>query len=224
MWLANTKSKKKRKIVTGHPGLPELLRKIFSIKKRKWKTQSGMITLEAMFVFPVVFFLVITLCYMTFYLNDYVRLQGIIENYAVEEGMCIKDSDELLVAPSYKERKSRGISYMFGDLKKQQNSLALALEKSIENEKIIGKLEQVTVKISGAKIDVTVEMSIDVGIPQVHTNMGGSPFRYSMNTTVWIHNPEEFLRAYTKLKDTWESTKGDKLIKEKLSEINKVGK
>lgn len=106
--------------------------------KKKKNSQSGMITLEAMFVFPVVFFLVITLCYMTFYLCDYVRLQGLVEGMAEEQAICIKDNTVLLEEVDYKKRKERGATYFLKNLSKEKDTLLTEVRNQANKMKLLG--------------------------------------------------------------------------------------
>lgn len=190
--------------------------------KKKKNSQSGMITLEAMFVFPIVFFLVITLCYLTFYLCDYVRLQGLVETIAEEQVICIKDKEKLFVEVNYKKRKERGITYFLDNLSSEKSTLVSIVKSMAEKEKLFGKVESVSASISHTKVQIQLQMTISTGIPKVQEYLGGTPFRYQINVSIPVHNPTEFTRAYTALQDTMESTKGAKEIKDKLNEIKKV--
>lgn len=190
--------------------------------KKKEKNQSGMITLEMMFIFPVVFFLVMTLCYLTFYLCDYVRLQGLVANITEEQVICIKDKENLLTEFNYKKRRERGVTYFLDNLSQEKNILVSTIKSMAEKEKLFGKVESVTVSLSHTKVEIQLNMSISTGIPKVHEYLGGMPYRYQINTSVPVHNPTEFTRAYTALQDTMESAKGVKKIKEKIDEIKNV--
>lgn len=175
-----------------------------------------------MFVFPIVFFMVITLCYLTFYLCDYVRLQGLVETIAEEQVICIKDKEKLFVEVNYKKRKERGITYFLDNLSSEKSTLVSIVKSMAEKEKLFGKVESVSASISHTKVQIQLQMTISTGIPKVHEYLGGTPFRYQINVSIPVHNPTEFTRAYTALQDTMESTKGAKEIKEKLNEIKKV--
>lgn len=175
-----------------------------------------------MFVFPIVFFLVITLCYLTFYLCDYVRLQGLIQTIAEEQAICIKDNEELLKEVNYEKRKEKGITYLLNNLSEKKTILISEVKNKAENQKLFGKVEGVTASISHTKVEIQLNMLISTGIPKVHEYLGGTPYRYQINTSIPVHNPEEFTRAYTALKDTMDSTKGFNTIKKKLDEIKKV--
>lgn len=175
-----------------------------------------------MFVFPIVFFLVITLCYLTFYLCDYVRLQGLVETIAEEQVICIKDKEKLFVEVNYKKRKERGITYFLDNLSSEKSTLVSIVKSMAEKEKLFGKVESVSASISHTKVQIQLQMTISTGIPKVQEYLGGTPFRYQINVSIPVHNPTEFTRAYTALQDTMESTKGAKEIKDKLNEIKKV--
>ncbi|MBD5088904.1 MAG: hypothetical protein HDT30_08880 [Clostridiales bacterium] len=190
--------------------------------KKKKNSQSGMITLEAMFVFPLVFFLVITLCYMTFYLCDYTKLQGLVEIIAEEQVLCIKDKEKLLEEVDYQKRKERGITFYLDGLSAEKNILVSTLKSMADKEKLFGKVESVSATIGHTKVSIQINMAISTGISKVHEYLGGSPFQYQINTSIPVHNPTEFTRAYTALQDTMESVKGSKKINEKLNEIKKI--
>ncbi|MCI8407712.1 MAG: pilus assembly protein [Lachnospiraceae bacterium] len=190
--------------------------------KKKKDNQSGMITLEMMFIFPVVFFLVMTLCYLTFYLCDYVRLQGLVANITEEQVICIKDKESLFTEANYKKRRERGVTYFLNNLSLEKNTLVSTIKNMAEKETLFGKVESVTASLSHTKVEIQLNMAISTGIPKVHEYLGGTPYRYQLNTSVPIHNPTEFTRAYTALQDTMESAKGFKKIKEKIDEIKNV--
>lgn len=181
-----------------------------------------MITLEMMFVFPIVFFLIMTLCYTTFYLCDYVRLQGLVENLSEEQAICVKDNENLLAEVDYKKRKERGITYILKDLSKEKSTLISMVKSMAEKEKLFGKVEGVTASLSYTKVELQLNMSISTGMSKVHEYLGGTPYRYQISVSIPIHNPTEFTRAYTALQDTMESAKGSKQIKEKLKDIKNV--
>lgn len=190
--------------------------------KKKKDNQSGMITLEMMFIFPVVFFLVMTLCYLTFYLCDYVRLQGLVANITEEQVICIKDKESLFTEANYKKRRERGVTYFLNNLSLEKNTLVSTIKNMAEKETLFGKVESVTASLSHTKVEIQLNMAISTGIPKVYEYLGGTPYRYQLNTSVPIHNPTEFTRAYTALQDTMESAKGFKKIKEKIDEIKNV--
>ncbi len=175
-----------------------------------------------MFVFPLVFFLVITLCYMTFYLCDYTKLQGLVETIAEEQVLCIKDKEKLLEEVDYQKRKERGITFYLDGLSAEKNTLVSTLKSMADKEKLFGKVESVSATIGHTKVSIQLNMAISTGISKVHEYLGGSPFRYQINTSIPVHNPTEFTRAYTALQDTMESVKGSKKINEKLNEIKKI--
>lgn len=186
--------------------------------------ESGMITLETMFIFPITFFVVITLCYFTFYLCEYTRLQGLVENMAEEQAVCVKNNDSLLEKVDYQKRKGKGVAYVVSDLSDRESTLISKVKKKVKDEKILGDIKGVTAKISHTKVEIQLDMAISVGIPAVHEYFGGTPYKYQVTSSIPVHDPEEFARAYTALKDTLESTKGAKEIKKKLNEIKKVKK
>lgn len=190
--------------------------------KKEKNNQSGMITLEMMFIFPIVFFLVMTLCYLTFYLCDYVRLQGLVANIAEEQVICIKDKENLLKEVNYKKRRERGVTYFLNNLSSEKNILISTIKNMTEKEQLFGKVESVTASLSHKRVEVQLNMAISTGIPKVHEYLGGMPYQYQINTSIPIHNPTEFTRAYTALQDTMESAKGFKKIKEKIDEIKNV--
>lgn len=190
--------------------------------KKERNSQSGMITLEAMFVFPVVFFMVITLCYMTFYLCDYVRLQGLVEEMAEEQAICIKDDTVLFNEVDYKKRRERGATYFLKNLSKEKNILLTEVKNQASKMKLIGTVESVTASVSHTRVTIQLNMAISTGIPKVHEYLGGTPYRYQVTTAIPVHNPVEFTRAYTILADTMESVEGAKKIQKKLDDIKKV--
>ena len=68
---------------------------------KKQKLEQGSMTVEAVFVFPIIIFVLIAILYMSHYMADKCKGQSIIDLYAQEQALCLKGQYPLGTSQNY---------------------------------------------------------------------------------------------------------------------------
>lgn len=188
----------------------------------KKETERGSMTVEAAFIFPIVFFIVLALCYFTFYMCDRVKLQSVVDGLAQNQAICVKDDTTLGKKRDYANILEKGVFYYLSDLSGQKTSFNKNLQSQAKNSLILGKVTKVESEVSHTKIQAKVTVNVNIGIGQVKQYLTGTPLQYQITATAPVHNPAEFARAYLALGETMDSVKGVDSIKKNLKGLKKV--
>lgn len=197
--------------------MPEMWR----IKMNKIERSKGVITLEAVMIFPMVFFIVLTLCYLVFQLCDKVKVESVLENLAREQAIALKEGTALKEQGDYSKISEKGVFYLLEDLSEESNSLKKVAKNRMEKVMILGEIEQIDVKLSHYKVKISAKISTYFGLANIQEYFGGSPYTYELSVSIPVHNPAEFTRSYRALNETIENSKGRKKAKKQLKDIKK---
>ena len=67
------------------------------------KLERGNLTVEAAFVFPIVFFALMAIIYMSHYMADKCKGQSVVDSYAQKQAICLKERYDLGKEPDYNQ-------------------------------------------------------------------------------------------------------------------------
>lgn len=186
---------------------------------KKQKLEQGSMTVEAVFVFPIIIFVLIAILYMSHYMADKCKGQSIIDLYAQEQALCLKGQYPLETSQNYTKILEKGVYFYLSSLTKEETELDKQVREQLAESLLMGEVSSVAAKVSYNSIIITAKIKLTIGISRVKEFFTGTPLEYTIDTKIPVHNPEEFIRAYTALAGTMDEGKGEKSIKKKLREI-----
>lgn len=188
----------------------------------KKETERGSMTVEAAFIFPIVFFVVLALCYFTFLMCEKVKLQAAVNTLVQEQAVCIKDNTLPGKKRDYANILEKGVFYYLSDLSDQKSAFNKQLQSKAKSVLIVGNVSKVDSKVSHTKIEASVTVDINIGVSQVKEYLTGTPLQYQITANAPVHNPAEFARGYMAIGETLDGVKGVDAIKQKLKDLLKV--
>lgn len=188
----------------------------------KKETERGSLTVEAAFIFPIVFFVVLALCFFAFYMCERVKLQAVVNTMVQEQAICVKDNTVLGKKRDYATILDKGVFYYLSDLSDKKSALNKQLQSKAKEILIIGTVNKVESKVSHTKVEATVTVNVNIGVSQVKEYLTGTPLQYQITANAPVHNPAEFTRGYMVIGETVDGVKGMDTIKQKLKEFLKV--
>lgn len=190
----------------------------------KKKGERGSMTVEAAFVFPIVFFVVVALCYFTFYMCDRTIIQGTVQELVEKESICVKEDTVLGKKRDYSKISEKGIFYILKDLSSQNTDLSKELTKQGKEKLNLGKITRVDTKVTHTEVEATITVETTIGVSQVKKYFTGTPLQYRVTVKTPVHNPAEFARGFKAVGETIDSVKGLKQLKNNLQDIKKAKK
>lgn len=185
------------------------------------KREDGYFTIEAVFVIPVVFFVLLGIIYFTIYLTEQCKVQAVINQMATQQCLCIKEGNDMGESGNYGAVLGKGIFYYLkepGDA----GTFEQLVKENIEPHLTLGSVQGVTSRISYQEVEIKVIIKVNIGISRVKEFFTGTPLQYQLKTKVPVHNSAEFVRGMTVIGDTFCSIKGMDGIKERIGEIFSV--
>jgi hypothetical protein len=176
-------------------------------------------TIEAVFIMPIVFFTVVSIIYISFYLHDYCRMQGITDMVLHKAAMNLKHEADIGTGKVDYDEINRGLlSQIF---KKADNK-----EKEIDNyiRELLSKGLIAT--------DIT-NVHVSKGVLELSIRVEGS-FMFPLKGLQWViafdntlvaeakstyHYPANFVRISEVILDTGSKIKGFDKIKESIGRL-----
>ena len=122
------------------------------------------------------------------------------------------------------ENSRKGCLFLFILFNKRGNRVRQTGKRAVSRVTTNGEVSSVAAKVSYNSIIITAKIKLTIGISRVKEFFTGTPLEYTIDTKIPVHNPEEFIRAYTALAGTMDEGKGEKSIKKKLREIKEKSK
>lgn len=179
------------------------------------------ITVEAVFLIPILLFVIFAFMYTALYFYDQVRIDTESQKAAMEQEQKIRyeiDSNTGMIL--YDKISVKGLENLLCNYKAEEETIEKHL-KEIEKNLFQGRVKNRTVKVETGKIEIGENLELSfltkaIGdyLPQTnHTT------KHYMKMT--IHNPEEFVRGYTALEEIAEQTGQGSKIKSTLTNLLK---
>lgn len=189
---------------------------------KKWKEERGSLTVEAAFVFPIVFFVLLAVIYMCFYQADKNNAGTIGHQAAEEQAVCMKEQIKLGKEKDEKTLSEHNLFYFLQSTATAEKKRKEQVEEQLLDKVMMGDVEEVSVAAGYTKVTVSATISMNIGISRIKEFFTGTPLQYNTSITVPVHNPSEFARCYDAMGEMLDDVKGFKKIKEKLTSIKKV--
>ncbi|MGB4659689.1 MAG: TadE family protein [Mobilitalea sp.] len=182
----------------------------------------GSVTIEAVFVMPVVIFSIFTMIYLAFYLHDINRIQGMLDKTLYKASTYLKheadlDSGEV----SYQNIGDRGVFYFLGrNAEENESEIQKYLQQKLSYGLFITQISDVKIKVGEFKVTAYVEADSTVTMIAIKKIL--DPITHNIvKGEAEIHNPGETIRRIEVILDTGAKIKGVSELKEKLNKIFK---
>lgn len=184
------------------------------------KRVSASLTVEATFVFPVVFFLIFSIICLTFYLHDKCRLQYVVDKALHKASLSLKHEADLVSGQvEYEKINDRGVFYLsLGNTEKEKGILEGYLQQELTEGFLFTKVRDIRVVVEKREIEILAEGEFNIPLGLVMNFFHPKPIRIQVNRP--IHNPAEFIRMGEVILDTGEKIKGVEVLKEKIKQFS----
>ena len=184
------------------------------------KDERGSITVEAVFVMPVVVFAISALIYLAFYLHDYCRITATVDMVLQKTSVAVKHEAELATGiVSYEDINGRGVFYMLlTDAKDMEEQIARFLEDELSKGLFICHITKSDVRVGKLGIKITVWARGNINLPMFKTALG-KIMQINLERTYPVHYPAETIRSCELILDTGSKIKGTDKLKEILDKF-----
>ncbi len=174
-------------------------------------------TVEAVFVLPVILIVILCLMYMTLILHDKVVLQSVAEEALVRfNQLCHQPSDVLSSEINYD--KLLDVSLLGEDNEKHREELMYFINQEVKGKLFICQVNMIDIDITedSCQIDIEADSKISFSLALEYIK-GGKKIFVSQNRD--SHHPEEFARKAEVITGTITQVKGADCITEFLSKV-----
>ncbi len=184
----------------------------------KTKELKGSITVETVFVFPIIFVVILTLMYMSLIMHDKVILQSVAEEALVRSNqLCHQPSDVLNSLIQYNNLLDTNL---LGESKdKHKGELVYYISQELEGKLFICEIGNIQVHLNEDYCQIAIEADCKVSLPMVIKCIKDCS-QISVSQQRSYHLPESFARKVEVTLGTVSQIKGVERITEFL---NKVG-
>lgn len=184
------------------------------------KVEKGSITVEAALIMPIIVFTIFSLIYLSFYLHDRCKIQGIIDKALHKAELTVKhDADFSTGNVYYEEINHRGIFYiLFGSTSLEEDNIKKYLQEELDQGLFLAKVTDI--KVSVNKFNIGISVWADSMISSKGVNSFLKPLlQIEIEEESQIHNPAELIRFSEIILDTGSKIKGVNALKEKLEKL-----
>lgn len=190
------------------------------IEQGRLQVLEGSITVEASFIIPLVVFLMFSLIYLSFYLHDLCKIQGIINQVSHRAAFMVKHESDIASGEiAYEEISKRGVFYfLLGNTEKDKEQIREYLRSKLSKGLFIVKIKHMEIQLTKSKLAVDIDVSPSVslkGFPDFFTFLKDRTLKQEYR----IHDPAETLRRTEVILDTGSKIKGVDDLKKKLDEF-----
>lgn len=189
--------------------------------KVKARLTGGSITVEAAFVMPIIILTIFALIYLTFYLHDICRIQGVVDLTVHKAGLALKhDADVETGEISYEEINERGVFYqLFGDSGAEDEIRGILL-KELSKGLFLVKAESIEVKDDKQKVRISVITDTELTLLGLTHIFQAFP-KKTITGEYPVHNPAETVRCTEIILETGSKLKGVDELRNKLNSFIK---
>ena len=185
---------------------------------RKYRTKGSM-TVEATFLFPMIFFIILAILNMAFYFCDMCKVQGVLDQYAKRQAVCTKEHRSLEKERDYEKIADTGIFWCMADTSQAEAELKAAVKEKIEEKSLVSKVEKVETQVTAQKVFVKVKIKCPLWIGNIKEWVSGVSLEYTLATEIMVHDPAEFVRVYTQLEQI---NDGDNVWMDILEKLGRI--
>lgn len=184
------------------------------------KKVSASFTIEAVFIMPIVIFIIVTIIYITIYLHDYNRMYCVTDRILHKAILNIKHESDIETGKlNYEEIKKQGVFYqIFGISDEKEEDIENYLMEKLTEGLIATKIDEVDVK--GSKLKMTIKVKGKFQIP-----IKGLSYIFSSKKNLLVevsannHNPADTIRISEVVLDTGSKIKGVNELIEKFEAL-----
>jgi HD superfamily phosphohydrolase len=181
------------------------------------RTCKASITVEATFVMPIVILTVFALIYLSFYLHDTCRIQGLVDKTLHKAAISLKQEADLETgAIDYERIGERGVfTQLLGDRSDAEKELRKYLQQELSKGLFLSKITGIQATVYKTKLEISVEADNVIRIPWVKKFF--TSFTHTKITAEYpIHDPAETIRICEVILDTASQVKGVDELKDKI--------
>lgn len=181
----------------------------------------GSITVEAVFLIPILLFVILAFMYMGLYFYDQIYIETAAQNLALEEEQRIRYTVDETGKIKYNQESVKGLEKLLNNTSYEENFVDQKLKEIMNKSLFLGELKTTSIEIKTEKIKIQVVSVISsltkaIGVYLPKTN------RVSKHVIkMTVHNPEEFVRGYTAVAEIVEESNGGGKIKATLQKLLK---
>lgn len=179
----------------------------------------GSITVEATFLFPILFFVIMTLLYVSFYLYDVSVIQSKLDESLLDVQLMIRQPMNLAEKKiDYSNVSERSMLYKFqGSYEQEKEKIKLQLLDYLHRSLTISRIHTISLErgMNGCEGSITVKMNLHI-LP-VLSYLWSS--EYIVSGKVKEHDPIEFIRRYDAMQSIVSDVKGYEQLRGRVQAI-----
>lgn len=180
-------------------------------------------TVEAVFVVPIVLWVIFALIYLTFYLHDLVRLEEVVEAGLRQGNFLSLQRSELDGNAVYYENINETGKWGYWKLsyETEEEKIKQYLEEELQRRFLFLTKKNVSCEINGFSVEIQIKMKGKAMIfPVIDLWRGESEI--VLERTLPFHNPEEVLRIFSGLNLISDDTESNIFIKNHMKSLQNV--
>jgi hypothetical protein len=183
-------------------------------------SKSGVITIEAAFVIPIVVFTIFALIYLSFYLHDYCELKAETDLILHKAAFNGKHEGDLISGKvSYDRINDRGVFYLITiDREAQAAQISNYLRQELEEDLFITNITNLDVTSGAFEITAALEAKVEVTLP-FFQNLFDKFTCIKIEENYPVHNPAETIRIAEVILDTGSDIKGVADLNDKIQKF-----
>lgn len=180
------------------------------------KNVNGMFTIEAVLVMPVVLFTLISVIYMSFFLYDYCRIQGIADLILHKAALNLKHEADIETGKiDYENIGEQDVFYqVFGISDEKINHIKNLLAKQLSSGLLATQITDIEVSAGITKVAIKVEGEFQIPIKGVAKFFKDRSFKLEAEEK--LHNPAKTVRISEVVLKAASQIKGLDKLKEKF--------
>lgn len=189
---------------------------------KKWKEERGSITVEAVFLFPMVFFILFAVIHFAYYQADKTTVQTVADRLAKEQAVALKERVELGEQKMVEDLSQHKLFCYVQGTGGKEDTLRQKIKEELQGRLMNGEVEQIKASVGYTEITVEVTVSSHILISQVKEYFTRTPLSYTERVSIPVHNPAEFVRAYSALELALDDVSAFEKLKEQIRKIKNV--
>lgn len=179
------------------------------------------ITVEAVFLIPILLFVIFSFMYVSLYCYDQILIDTTSQTAALEQEQKIRHTiDNKTGMIQYDEVSVKGLENLLHHYDAEEIFITNQL-KEINKNLFQGKMKNKIVKIDTGNIEIQITSEISSLTKAVGNYLSKNNRSSGHNVKMTVHNPEEFVRGYTALEEIAEQTGRAGKIKSALRNLLK---
>ncbi len=181
----------------------------------------GSFTVEAALVLPIVLFVILAVIFLSFYLYDVCRIEGITDKILHQAAMRMKHESTLATGEiDYQNINDRGVFYLItGSTEEEEAEIEAYLWQELTTGLLCTEVTNIKVTAGKRKVTAAVEAESGVLIKGIWNYFRPKGFVYEIARPV--HNPAESIRFSEVILETGSKIKGLDALQEQITNILK---